>query len=537
MIGWAVEALIASAALIALVLAIRVPVRRAFGAPVAYALWLLPVLRLVLPPLPATLRDGVVPPIAAPLGDMGRQVSWMILPAAGVDASTAPDLGAMIGGAAVILWSVGALGFIGWQFAAYVRFRRRLLAAATPLDTIGSVTIVSSPAASGPLAFGIMRRFVAFPRDFAGRYDESERELALAHELGHHARGDLIANWVALAVLGLHWFNPVAWFAFRAFRADQEMANDARVLAGRNPAERHAYACAIVKAAHGGAIAAACHLHTVDDLKGRLRMLSTPATRARIVAGTVSIAALGAAALGLTATGTAAAAKMRAGMERVTGVDIDAIQLASLLRPPPELSMPAAPIAGEGKRRVVIHRDGGTQVYEGADADAYMADHPAPLPPQPPVPPSPDMVQAPPAPTAPPAPPAPPSREEIDRRVSRAMASVPTVVSRDCGEGGRDARMTMRGHENGHRTVVICNDRIARAGAEGERRAAIATQMAAVDTVAIKRQAMASAIAGMRAARASIAAKRNMPEDARRETLAELDRSIAEMSREDPDRD
>ncbi|QKR99514.1 hypothetical protein F9288_07535 [Sphingomonas sp. CL5.1] len=530
MIGWAVEALIASAVLIALVLAIRIPVRRAFGAPVAYALWLLPVLRLALPPLPATLRDRMVPPIAAPLADVGQQVSVMILPAATADAPAAavPDLAALLGGALLLLWGLGALGFIGWQLAAYVRFRRRLLAAATPLDSIGGVTIVASPAASGPLAFGIARRFVAFPRDFAGRYDERERALALEHELGHHARGDLIANWVALAVLALHWFNPIAWFAFRAYRADQEMANDARVLAGRSAAERHAYACAIVKAAHGGAIAAACHLYTVDDLKGRLRMLSTPATRARVLAGTVSIAALGAAALGFTASGTAAAAKMRAGVERATGVDIGALQPTALLRPPPPVAapqapeVPAAPAAGEGKRRIVIHRDGETHVYEGADADAYVAANPLPTPPEPPVPPSPDMVAAPPL---PPVPPAPPSRSDIDRRVARAMASVPSVVSRDCGGTGG---MTLNRNENGRRLIVICNDRIAHAADEGERRAAAAE----ADAEAIRRRAMASEIAGLRSARASIAANRNMPEDARREALAELDRSMADMARD-----
>lgn len=537
MIGWAVEALIASAVLIALVLAIRVPVRRAFGAPVAYALWLLPVLRLALPPLPATLRDRMVPPIAAPLVDVGQQVSVMILPAATADAPAAagPDLAALLGGALLLLWGLGALGFIGWQFVTYVRFRRRLLAAATPLDSIGGVTIVASPAASGPLAFGIARRFVAFPRDFAGRYDESERALALEHELGHHARGDLIANWVALAVLALHWFNPLAWFAFRAYRADQEMANDARVLAGRSAADRHAYACAIVKAAHGGAIAAACHLHTVDDLKGRLRMLSTPATRARVLAGTVSIAALGAAALGFTASGTAAAAKMRAGVERATGVDIDALQPAALLRPPPPqiaapqaAEAPAAPIAGEGKHRIVIHRDGETHVYEGADADAYVAANPLPTPPEPPVPPappSPDMV----APPPPPAPPAPPSRSDIDRRVARAMASVPSVVSRDCGGSGR---MTLDSNENGHRMIVICSDRIGRAGAQAARTAEAASRMAVVDGEAIRRQAMGSALAGLRAARTALAANRDMLEEARREALADMDRNIAEMERE-----
>lgn len=46
--GWASDALIASTLLMLVVLLVRAPVRRAFGAQVAYALWALPVLRLVL---------------------------------------------------------------------------------------------------------------------------------------------------------------------------------------------------------------------------------------------------------------------------------------------------------------------------------------------------------------------------------------------------------------------------------------------------------------------------------------------------------
>ena len=43
---------------------------------------------------------------------------------------------------------------------------------------------------------------------------------------------------VALLVLALNWFNPVAWVAFRAFRADQELACDAAVAAPRRPKPR-----------------------------------------------------------------------------------------------------------------------------------------------------------------------------------------------------------------------------------------------------------------------------------------------------------
>lgn len=206
-VSWMVEALVASALLIVLVLLIRRPVRRAFGAPVAYALWGLPLIRLFLPPLPQDVREQVaaplVGPLVAPLAQVGQQVTVFIVPAAG-DAAAPAFLTA--GSSLALLWGLGAAAFIGWHTVAYWRFRRRLLSRAIVLDRVDGVTIVESAAAAGPLAFGVARRFVAFPRDFAARYDTDERESALAHELGHHARGDLIANWLALAVLALHWF-------------------------------------------------------------------------------------------------------------------------------------------------------------------------------------------------------------------------------------------------------------------------------------------------------------------------------------------
>src|SRR3546814_6403431 len=56
------------------------------------------------------------------------------------------------------------------------------------------IRVVETDAATGSLAFGVLRKYIAFPRDLAERYDEDERDLALAHERGHHARGDLIGN-------------------------------------------------------------------------------------------------------------------------------------------------------------------------------------------------------------------------------------------------------------------------------------------------------------------------------------------------------
>ena len=260
MIAWALEALVASTLLMILVLAIRKPVARVFGPSIAYALWILPVARMLLPPLPQAWREQAVAPVAA-AGDVIAIYIVEPLTAGPVDTVEAAATPWYLGGLPLIgaLWLIGAAGFLAFHALSHSRFRRELLqrARVTGAAADGRVQVIESDAADGPLAFGIWQKYVAFPCDFSERYDDDERELARAHELGHHVRGDLIANWVALVVLAIHWFNPVAWRAFRAFRADQEMACDALVLASREPALRYAYGRAIVKSAHGGAVSAA----------------------------------------------------------------------------------------------------------------------------------------------------------------------------------------------------------------------------------------------------------------------------------------
>lgn len=301
MTAWGVEALAASALLMLAVLAVRPVVRRAVGPGAAYALWALPGLRLALPPMPDLWA-------AAPIMRVGGSVVLVVGPPA---QGAATPAGWSAAGALPALWLAGALIFFVWHVVAYHRFRRRLLAGAVELERRGTVRVVESAAVAGPVALGLRPRYVAFPPDMDRRYDAAERELALAHELAHHARGDLLANWAALAVLAAHWFDPIAWAAFRAFRADQELACDARVLRARGRADRLAYASALVKTARGGGVAAACPLHAVH-LKRRLRMLTRFPSRRRLALGAAAAPLLVAGGLALTASGAGA---VRAGQE------------------------------------------------------------------------------------------------------------------------------------------------------------------------------------------------------------------------------
>ena len=539
LIPWAIEALIASTVLMVAVLCLRGLVRRSFGPDIAYALWALPALRLLLPPLPQSWREIAVAPVVR----ASEQITvYVIEPLGGGVAAPAvqhPSLGPIL----VSLWVVGAAAFIGWHSIVHARFCRRMLAQTAREARIeGGVRLIETEAASGPLAFGIWRRYVAFPRDFSERYDADERNLALAHELGHHARGDLIANWIALVVLALHWFNPIAWRAFRAFRADQEIANDARVLAGQNPMLRHTYACAIVKAAHGGAVSAACHLHTIEDLKGRLRMLTTNKTsRLRLFSGGAALALLTVGGLAATASGTQAAERVRTSVQKATGVDIASLDHLALPAPV-SAAMAVAAQAPVAVPAVVT--------APATVADVVQAEVPAPPAPPPAVGPVPPVPPAPPAALAP----LPPlgsdqnsdtmivspdgkvTRHKVVRIIRRdkdgkvtsedfagmpPIPEIPEISSKNCPGDGERHQTVLNEKRAGKRVIIICTNRIERLAREG---AAVAA-----NEKDIERNAYRSALAGLRSAQERMRADARLSEEARKQAVQAIGESIREI--------
>jgi hypothetical protein len=151
-----------------------------------------------------------------------------------------------------------------------------------------------------------LRRRIVVPADFASRYSPEERALALDHEAVHHRRFDLWWNHLGLLILALNWFNPIAWFAFRAFRADQELACDAAVAAAAPAETRHDYARALIKSASRPGLIAACPLNHADQLKRRLKMMKFhKASRLRMIGGTAAIVLLGGLSLAVGGPGLA----------------------------------------------------------------------------------------------------------------------------------------------------------------------------------------------------------------------------------------
>lgn len=374
MTQWLTDTFVWTSVLIAAVLLLRRPVARHFGPQVAYALWALPLLRLLMPPvvLPASFAPVEAEPAAAaalvlvheaPVAAAGFALTDLLLP----------------------LWLGGAVLFLVWRAADYLRMRRELLADARPVGEAGAVRLVETPDVASPVAFGLRDKVVALPVGFMAQPDLSARNLALAHELAHHRGHDLLANLSAQPLLALHWFNPLAWLGWRAMRSDQEAACDARVIAGCERAERAAYAQVIATFAAGPRLALAapmaCPVLGEKSIIHRLRSLTmsdVSSTRRKLGLAAIATGAL--VALPLTASVSYGQAETPA-----AETEPQRVIRFQLRREGEEVQAPAAEANDEAsdeasdeaaepqiRRRMIIRRNGVDQVIEDGVDEAEI---------------------------------------------------------------------------------------------------------------------------------------------------------------------
>ncbi|MEQ1549377.1 MAG: M56 family metallopeptidase [Chakrabartia sp.] len=301
---WLIDTLVWMTILMLLVLIIREQVARHFGRQATYCLWLIPAARAFMPVRETT----VMPPITSDqAANVAEAVRDALFSAPVVTASTATPLDWVM--IIIAVWLGGAATLLLFELNRYRGLRTKILRGREIIETQNTIHIVESSAITGPVAFGIVRKYIAVPATFAQDYTVTERELVIAHEMAHHRAGDLMVNFAAFLMLCLHWFNPVAWASWRAFRFDQEAACDVRVLAKRSPHEREIYGRALTKSATQGRLTFATALTPKNTLIQRLRILTMKEMpKSRRLIGIACISAAIAISLPLTATVIAAPA-------------------------------------------------------------------------------------------------------------------------------------------------------------------------------------------------------------------------------------
>lgn len=249
---------LALAVAVAGVMALRLPVRRLFGARVAYGLWILPPLAAL-----AMLAPARVVTIRLPAATI-EKAETAFAPTAATTATAPFDLQPLL----AALWLAGVVACLAWQVWRQVQFARAARAGR-----------------AGPAVVGVLRPRVVTPADFAQRYTPAEREVVLAHERVHLERGDPPIN-AALALLTcVNWFNPAVHAMSRWLKIDQELACDARVVAAY-PKARKAYAQAMLKTQLAARpLPLGCHWSS-HPLAERVRLITRPApSRGRRLVG------------------------------------------------------------------------------------------------------------------------------------------------------------------------------------------------------------------------------------------------------------
>lgn len=130
------------------------------------------------------------------------------------------------------VWLAGALVLALRGFAGYWRLRRSVaLACKAPDGCYGGACVAA------PFTLGILRPRIYLPDSLQG----AARQAVLLHEQTHIRRGDPLTKPLFYAAVCLHWFNPLAWLAFRGFERDMEAACDEAAVQGRPLPERNAY--------------------------------------------------------------------------------------------------------------------------------------------------------------------------------------------------------------------------------------------------------------------------------------------------------
>ncbi len=220
------------------------------------------------------------------------------------------------------------------------------------LEVGHDVEVCESAPASMPMTFGFFRPTVFLPEG-AAEWPKERRRLVLLHELAHVRRDDAATQWVARAALSLHWWNPLAWMAWRAFIKERERAADDLVLeAGARASD---YATLLLEAARTlqsrPAIGwAAIPMARPSQLEGRLLAILDPAVR-RGAPRRLAVAA--AALLAVAVVAPFAAVHAQGQVDRAVPQDIDAtIRAANAQKNHEILDQAAQAAAAQGKLEV-----------------------------------------------------------------------------------------------------------------------------------------------------------------------------------------
>ena len=263
-----------------------------------YYIWLVVILRLLLPIAPETSlmgtlfrsAEGNLPgaTMSAPLPRDHEQISIDNLTEAEADGGQTDAAHGLTGTFPFVLWLVIALLLVMRKVTIYQSFRKYVDAGCRPIEDLellecfghileahhikGSLDLCANNLVSSPLLIGLFR-----PRIILPDANLAERDLyyTVLHELTHYRRRDMLYKWLVQFILCLHWFNPCVYLMKNEINRLCELSCDERVIKALSETARKSYGDTLLNAAGAGGsykdTLASVTLHESKELlKGRL---------------------------------------------------------------------------------------------------------------------------------------------------------------------------------------------------------------------------------------------------------------------------
>ncbi len=147
--------------------------------------------------------------------------------------------------ALLTVWAAGAAVAALVLSGVNISFWRRLCRARRlqPVAEKGTVPVYVVDDLTGPCLFGLTHPAIYLP----GGITEQQLPYVLAHEESHYRTGDHIWSLMRSLCLTLHWYNPLVWLATYVSRQDSELACDERTVGRLGEENRSVYGRVLVE--------------------------------------------------------------------------------------------------------------------------------------------------------------------------------------------------------------------------------------------------------------------------------------------------
>lgn len=278
--AWVLKTSLFASVMAGLILMIKMALNHRLKPGWHYMLWLLLLLRLIIPAGPQTAYSiyNLLPWVGTasqdalhPAVHTGKDHQAVSYPAEEPESMQAPvstteDSGPIVEGG----WNAKKVVTGVWLIVTVIMLLRlplvnavfsirlgRYAVTATPADMSllqqaqrvmrirRRVRLSYSPIVSTPTLFGWIRPRLIMPLNIQ-ELDDKQKHHIYMHELAHMKHADIAVNWLMHLLLAVHWFNPVLWYALYKMREDQELAADAAALRNIDPAGIAAYGHTII---------------------------------------------------------------------------------------------------------------------------------------------------------------------------------------------------------------------------------------------------------------------------------------------------